>query len=82
MENGSGSMKRETEEEENDAGERERDEEKWVHDLSVDYRGRIPLRASTGVWRASLFIISIILPLFHSSCLIYQLKLSDGLTNI
>ncbi|XP_042497256.1 protein NRT1/ PTR FAMILY 5.6-like [Macadamia integrifolia] len=34
-------------------------EEKWVHDSSVDYKGRIPLRASTGVWKASLFIIAI-----------------------
>ncbi|GFZ02250.1 major facilitator superfamily protein [Actinidia rufa] len=35
------------------------DEEKWVYDSSVDHRGRVPLRASTGVWRASLFIIVI-----------------------
>lgn len=39
----------------NEAGES--DEDKWVHDSSVDYKGRIPLRASTGVWKASLFII-------------------------
>lgn len=32
--------------------------EKWVHYLSVDHTGSIPLRASTGVWKASLFIIS------------------------
>lgn len=32
-------------------------DEKWVRDSSVDYRGRIPLRASTGAWKASLFII-------------------------
>lgn len=39
---------------------REDDEqEKWVHDSSLDHRGRVPLRASTGVWKASLFIISI-----------------------
>ncbi|PKA48588.1 Putative peptide/nitrate transporter [Apostasia shenzhenica] len=31
----------------------------WVHDSSRDYKGRTPLRASTGVWRASLFIIAI-----------------------
>lgn len=36
----------------------EKDEEKWVHDSSVDYKGRVPLRDSTGVWKASLFIIS------------------------
>lgn len=34
------------------------DREKWVYDSSVDHRGRIPLRASTGVWKASFFIIS------------------------
>ncbi|KAG5090469.1 hypothetical protein JHK82_049247 [Glycine max] len=36
----------------------ESDEEKWVHDASVDYKGRIPLRASTGVWKASLFVLA------------------------
>lgn len=35
----------------------EHDEEKWVYDSSLDYKGRIPLRASTGAWKASLFII-------------------------
>ncbi|OIW00822.1 hypothetical protein TanjilG_08261 [Lupinus angustifolius] len=34
-------------------------EMKWVHDSSVDHKGRIPLRASTGSWKASLFIIAI-----------------------
>ena len=33
------------------------DEGKWVYDSSVDHKGRVPLRASTGVWKASLFII-------------------------
>lgn len=33
------------------------DEEKWVYDSSVDHKGRVPLRASTGVWKATLFII-------------------------
>ncbi|TYK23597.1 protein NRT1/ PTR FAMILY 5.6 [Cucumis melo var. makuwa] len=33
------------------------DDEKWVADSSVDYKGRVPLRASTGAWKASLFII-------------------------
>ncbi|OMO66459.1 putative peptide/nitrate transporter [Corchorus capsularis] len=33
------------------------DAEKWVNDSSYDHRGRVPLRASTGVWKASLFII-------------------------
>ncbi|PIN06109.1 H+/oligopeptide symporter [Handroanthus impetiginosus] len=36
----------------------ESDEEKWVYDSSVDYKGRVPLRASTGAWKASLFIIA------------------------
>ncbi|KAG9453066.1 hypothetical protein H6P81_005970 [Aristolochia fimbriata] len=35
------------------------DRQTWVYDSSVDYKGRIPLRASTGVWRAALFIIAI-----------------------
>nr|GME13563.1 protein NRT1/ PTR FAMILY 5.6 [Ipomoea batatas] len=35
------------------------DREKWVHDSSVDHKGRVPLRASTGVWKASFFIITI-----------------------
>ncbi|KAJ4833497.1 hypothetical protein Tsubulata_007988 [Turnera subulata] len=35
------------------------DSEKWVYDSSVDHKGRVPLRASTGVWKASLFIIAI-----------------------
>ncbi|KAK1570816.1 hypothetical protein Q3G72_007460 [Acer saccharum] len=34
-------------------------EEKWVHDSSVDHKGKVPNRASTGVWKASLFIITI-----------------------
>lgn len=33
------------------------DGEKWVCDSSVDHKGRVPLRAHTGVWKASLFII-------------------------
>ncbi|OAY41390.1 protein NRT1/ PTR FAMILY 5.6 isoform X2 [Manihot esculenta] len=35
------------------------DGEKWVCDSSVDHKGRVPLRAHTGVWKASLFIIAI-----------------------
>ncbi|KAJ9545514.1 hypothetical protein OSB04_025221 [Centaurea solstitialis] len=35
------------------------DDQKWVYDSSFDHKGRIPLRASTGAWRASLFIIGI-----------------------
>lgn len=41
-----------------DGGGEESEEDKWVHDASVDYRGRVPLRAFTGVWKASLFILS------------------------
>ncbi|KAK4775945.1 hypothetical protein SAY87_023906 [Trapa incisa] len=37
----------------------ETDGDKWVHDSSTDHKGRLPLRASTGSWRASLFIIAI-----------------------
>lgn len=37
----------------------ESDEVKWVFDASVDHKGRVPLRASTGTWKASLFIIGI-----------------------
>jgi len=33
------------------------DEMKWVLDSSLDHRGRVPLRASTGSWKSSLFII-------------------------
>lgn len=35
------------------------DEERWVYDSSVDHKGRVPCRASTGVWKASFFIIAI-----------------------
>ncbi|MCL7030915.1 hypothetical protein MKW94_006846 [Papaver nudicaule] len=35
------------------------DDQKWVNDASVDHKGRRPLRASTGVWKAALFIIAI-----------------------
>lgn len=37
----------------------EGDEVKWVLDSSVDHKGRVPLRASTGSWKAALFIIAI-----------------------
>lgn len=34
------------------------DQEKLlVYDSSVDHKGKVPLRASTGVWKASRFII-------------------------
>ncbi|VVB16492.1 unnamed protein product [Arabis nemorensis] len=35
------------------------DQQKWVLDSSLDCRGRVPLRARTGAWRAALFIIAI-----------------------
>ncbi|XP_045800231.1 protein NRT1/ PTR FAMILY 5.6-like [Trifolium pratense] len=37
----------------------ESEQEKWVYDGSVDSKGRVPLRASTGVWIASLFVLTI-----------------------
>ncbi|KAJ6815060.1 protein NRT1/ PTR FAMILY 5.6 [Iris pallida] len=42
-----------------DHEESQEDEEKWVYDSSVDHQGKVPLRASTGVWNASLFVIAI-----------------------
>ncbi|KAL9247420.1 hypothetical protein vseg_020854 [Gypsophila vaccaria] len=36
-----------------------KDSETWVCDSSLDYKGNVPLRASTGVWKASIFIIAI-----------------------
>lgn len=39
-------------------GETRREEVNLVHDSSIDYKGRVPLRASTGVWKASVFIMS------------------------
>ncbi|XP_077216238.1 protein NRT1/ PTR FAMILY 5.6-like [Tasmannia lanceolata] len=44
---------------ENKRGATELDEQKWVYDSSIDHKGRIPLRASTGVWKAALFIVAI-----------------------
>ncbi|KAG5550338.1 hypothetical protein RHGRI_015336 [Rhododendron griersonianum] len=35
------------------------EEEKWVYDSSFDHKGRVPLRTTTGAWKASLFIIAI-----------------------
>ncbi|XP_029126884.1 protein NRT1/ PTR FAMILY 5.6 [Cajanus cajan] len=52
-------VKMEQETEKRKEGKSEENEEKWVHDASVDYKGRLPLRASTGVWKASLFILTI-----------------------
>lgn len=40
-------------------GDHVHDQEKWVCDSSVDHKGRVPFRSSTGVWKASLFIIAI-----------------------
>ncbi|KAJ8479769.1 hypothetical protein OPV22_023496 [Ensete ventricosum] len=35
------------------------DEQRFVFDSSVDHEGRVPRRASTGCWKASLFIVAI-----------------------
>ncbi|KAJ7950244.1 protein NRT1/ PTR FAMILY 5.6-like [Quillaja saponaria] len=35
------------------------DEKKWVYDSSMDHKGRVPFRASTGSWKAAFFIIAI-----------------------
>lgn len=43
------------------------DEMKWVLDSSVDHKGRVPLRASTGSWKASIFIIG----MFMNYCIQY-----------
>ncbi|KAK7390474.1 hypothetical protein VNO78_25780 [Psophocarpus tetragonolobus] len=41
------------------SGETIEDEIRWVCDSSLDHKGRVPLRASTGSWKASFFIIAI-----------------------
>ncbi|AES71051.2 putative proton-dependent oligopeptide transporter family, major facilitator superfamily [Medicago truncatula] len=47
-------------EQEKKQGTREESEqEKWVYDGSVDCKGKVPLRAKTGVWIASLFVLTI-----------------------
>lgn len=55
------------------------DEDVWVHDSSVDHKGRLPLRASTGAWKASFFIICKNDPI-KSSCNLsfFLLNTSDG----
>ncbi|XP_058787559.1 protein NRT1/ PTR FAMILY 5.6-like [Vicia villosa] len=37
----------------------ESEQEKFVYDGSLDYKGKVPVRASTGVWIASLFVLTI-----------------------
>ncbi|KAK7379315.1 hypothetical protein VNO80_04772 [Phaseolus coccineus] len=37
----------------------EKEEQKWVRDACVDYKGRVPLRAVTGVRKASFFVLAI-----------------------
>lgn len=51
-------------------------DEKWVYDSSLDHKGRVPLRASTGAWKASLFIIGIyeIQSIFFSFSLLLCLR--------
>lgn len=43
--------------EEKRGGACERDNGKWVYDSAIDCKGNVPLRASTGSWKAALFII-------------------------
>jgi len=43
----------------------ESEQEKWVYDGSVDCKGKVPLRAKTGVWIASLFVLSKISTCLH-----------------
>ena len=43
----------------------EREHEKWVYDGSVDCKCKVPLRAKTGVWIASLFVLSKIFTSVH-----------------
>jgi hypothetical protein len=43
----------------------ENEQEKWVYDGSVDCKGKVPLRAKTGVWIASLFVLSKISTCVH-----------------
>ena len=60
---------------ENNIGSEERDEnQKWVYDSSVNYKGKVPLRASTGVWKASLFIISKFYILFKALLVLIFVK--------
>ena len=33
------------------------EKQKWVHDASVDYKGRVPIRASTGTWLRLLSLV-------------------------
>jgi len=52
----------------------EKEQHKWVRDASVDYKGRVPLRAATGVDKASLFVFGKIHVYLCKSYLIYELK--------
>ncbi|KAI3721243.1 hypothetical protein L2E82_32249 [Cichorium intybus] len=51
-------MASEVEEQQNKRVEDDK-EMKWVSDSSLDHKGRLPLRSSTGTWKASFFIIAI-----------------------
>ncbi|GKE00112.1 hypothetical protein Tco_1388095, partial [Tanacetum coccineum] len=37
--------------------ERDENETRWVCDSSLDHKGGLPLRSSTGTWKAAFFII-------------------------
>jgi hypothetical protein len=48
-------------------GAMEDDRGEWVHDSSVDHRGRPPSRDATGSWKAAMFIISECPSIMHRS---------------
>lgn len=49
------------------------DQQKWVLDSSTDSRGKIPLRARTGAWRAALFIIGRYIKRFQDIFVLYNI---------
>ncbi|KAI5407508.1 protein NRT1/ PTR FAMILY 5.6 [Lathyrus oleraceus] len=52
-------MDQEKEKRKQSSREEKSEQEKFVYDGSVDYKGQVPRRASTGVWIASLFVLTI-----------------------
>ncbi|XP_068669433.1 protein NRT1/ PTR FAMILY 5.6-like [Aristolochia californica] len=46
-------------EQRNQRGSSKVGDEQWVNDSKVDHKGRVPLRSSTGVWKASFFILAL-----------------------
>ena len=48
------------------------EKQKWVHDASVDYKGRVPIRASTGTWLRLLSLVKyLFMYFFYQKILIY-----------